>query len=221
MSDTVPNFGKPIVAAINGILTDQVDTSWPDELDDWFDAQDIKAKVLKKEYGAGPFPLWNVHWVNRGLSKSIANEIRLLCKDRVRDVHFISHSNGTDIALKAVKRLAAFGIKTKTLIVVGSVLKADVRKNGVADLVQAGHLSKAVAYVSENDSALQFGRFSFGYSDLGRTGWTMGDVPLPPEHSVFATRRFDSYRHSTYFDPKHLDATCRLFCADMGLSAQE
>ena len=138
----------------------------------------------------------------------------------------VSHSNGTDIALKAVKALAARGIPTKTLIVIGSVLKPDIAKNGVMDLLESGDLERAVCYCSASDTVLRFGRWSAGYSDLGRRGWLLqgedvNGIPLfaPSCRSRMEcfSRRFQDYGHGTYFADAHRDATFAMIREDMGL----
>lgn len=222
----------PIIIAINGILTGQSTLSWPDQFDAWCERAGVKAKVLKKEYLAGPFPLWNVHVKNRILAHGIAAEIDLLCGDEARDIHFVSHSNGTDIALKAVKLLAARDRKTKTLIVVGSVLPPDIAKTGVMDLIERRQLSRAVCYWSDCDLALRFGRHSFGYSELGRVGWKLQGVAVSeilryqPHMDLLRSSSGDCYSrdftsqgfgHGTYFHAAHFESTFNNFRKDMNL----
>jgi len=66
-----------LLAAIHGILTSQTDPSWPDKLDAWMLRRDTSVKVLKKEYAAGPFPLWNCWVKDPRLARGLANEIEL------------------------------------------------------------------------------------------------------------------------------------------------
>jgi hypothetical protein len=66
-----------LLSAIHGILTSQTDPSWPDRLDAWMAARDPQIKVLKKEYAAGPFPVWNCFFKDHQLAQSLANELEL------------------------------------------------------------------------------------------------------------------------------------------------
>jgi hypothetical protein len=227
----------PIIYAVNGILTGQVRVSWPDLLEAWWDRHNVPGYLKKKEHLAWPAPLLNVQVVNRFWSSSIVNEIELFVgnddwQDRPkRDIHFVAHSNGTDIALKAVKKLAQRGITTKSLIVIGSVLKPDIEQNGVRELLMRADLERAVCYCSQADWALRGGRHTLGYSELGRRGWlwngepvneVAGDAPAVHEHNAMLegccwSRRFEGYGHSTYFDPDHREQTFALIRKDMGL----
>src|SRR4051812_761006 len=67
----IKNPMKAIVAAIHGILTNQTDPSWPDKLDAWMLQRDPEIKVLKKEYSAGPFSLWNCQVKDPRLARSL------------------------------------------------------------------------------------------------------------------------------------------------------
>ncbi len=239
---------RPIIIAINGILTRQAVVSWPDQFDAWMErggtsSTSPQPKVLKKEYCAGPFPLYNVHVKNRILASGIAAEVALLCDQAELGgtsstspqpaLHFVSHSNGTDIALKAIKKLAARGIQTETFIAVGSVLHPDIADNGVLDLLEEGDLKRAVCYCSASDLALRFGRHTLGYSDLGRCGWRLNGVDVneilkfsPPliggtspqssDRPQCFSRSFDGFGHGDYFTT-HRAATFELFRKDMGL----
>lgn len=263
----------PIVIAIHGILTRQTVADWPDEFDAWCDRQGVAAKVLKKEYTAGPFPWWNVQVENRLLARGLAAEIELFY-DRtaavsqtsrsesntqgdgnvaaadaphtaalrrsgstaLRPIHFIAHSNGTDVALKTIKLLAARGIPTHTFIAVGSVLNPSIEKNGIAVLFHEGDLKRAVAYCSWNDRAIRITELPIlrrigAYSDLGRTGWTHRGDEIPAvrraadvrtayrtqDDGELVVRRFDDFDHGDYFNLINRDQTFGLFRKDLGL----
>ena len=66
-----------LVISIHGILTRQTVADWPDRFDAWCAHQQVDARVLKKEYIAGPFPLWNVLVKNRLLARGLAAEVEL------------------------------------------------------------------------------------------------------------------------------------------------
>lgn len=229
---------SPIIIAINGIMTSQVRLSWPDQFQAWAERAGVRALVMKREYFAAPLPVFNVWIKNRIHAAGIANEAELLANndelrgESQREIHFVAHSNGTDIALKAIRHLAARGITTQTLIVVGSVLKPDIADNGVCDLLDDGDLQSAVCYASNCDLALRVGRWSFGYSELGRVGWKLrgkdvnqilafappspGAPPTDARPTCF-TRWFQDYGHGEYFAPEHREHTFQLFRKDMGL----
>ena len=62
---------RPIIVLAHGILTRQTVASWPDQFHSWLELElhGANANVLKKEYIAGPFPLWNVLVKNRLLAR--------------------------------------------------------------------------------------------------------------------------------------------------------
>jgi predicted alpha/beta hydrolase family esterase len=207
---------RPIVFAIHGILTGQTSASWPDRFDAWCENVGVNAKVLKREYRAWPLPIFNVVLKNRWLARACLAELNTMAPSE-RPIHFVAHSNGTDIALKCVKRLAKRRIRTETLIVVGSVLQPDVFRNGVFDLVESRMLGSAVAYSSRNDGAI--GAASHlpwcAYKDLGIKGWRGGGMVY--QSSRIYTRRFDQFGHGCYFANGNREKTFELFCSDMGL----
>jgi hypothetical protein len=225
---------RPLVVLAHGILTRQTVASWPDQFHAWLERNGVNATVLKKEYIAGPLPLFNVHVKNRLLARGLAAEIELFCNsDSAQDdppLYFIAHSNGTDVALKTIKRLAASGIDTHTFIAVGAVLKGDIVNNGITELLAQGHLQRAVAYSSHSDLAIRLGRHSLGYGGCGRSGWTINDDPVPwvrgstDVHTPTVvgdgqiwTRRFDALGHGEYFSGEHRERTFQLFRKDCGL----
>lgn len=225
---------SPIVIAIHGILTRQFRVSWPDRFDAWCASNAPSVRVLKKEYRAAPLPIWNTQLKNRWLARAIAAEVALFPAVADRKVNFVSHSNGTDIALKTIRLLAARGVVTDTFIAVGSILPTCLKASGVADLISDGALRRAVAYVSNTDRAVGVTRWPVlrrftPYQDLGRRGWRLNGVALahtwrdgeqlfhPIGDGEVMTRRFDGYDHGTYFDPNIREQTFALFRKDLGL----
>lgn len=199
----------PIVVAIHGILTPQIEVSWVDRLDAFAALNNYNCRVLKREYGAGPLPLWNVLVKNRLHSRSLVNEIELFgneCR-----LSFVAHSNGTDIALKTIHALAARGIRTDRFVALGSILHSDVRKNGIMDLIENGHLGAAFSYSSTSDDAVRFGRHSLGYHGLGVEGFRGTN-----DHRV-VTRWKDGYGHGTYFHPNIIGNTFMHIMQDLGI----
>lgn len=224
---------RPLIIAINGILTRQTVAAWPDRFDAWCERERVEAKVLKKEYIAGPFPLWNTLVRNWLIARGLAAEIELFCDQHPAsstqhlDLHFIAHSNGTDVALKTIRLLADRGIPTATFIAIGSVLKSDIVRSRVLDLLHEGDLGRAVAYSSPNDLAIKWGRWSLGYGGLGREGWKCWDTVLPSVKGDEAlsldigniyTRWFRG-GHGSYFteNPERTFALIRKDCGLFGL----
>jgi hypothetical protein len=143
---------------------------------------------------------------------------------RPRPIHFVSHSNGTHIALLTIKRLAKLGIPTHTAIFVGSVLPSDLMRNGIARLIGEGHLQAAYTYSSNRDGALAVPRWLpwCAYKDLGISGWTMRgervqELRLNRQEPDVVTRRFDRYGHGTYFAPEVIHSTFTQFRKDLGV----
>ncbi len=201
-----------LLYAIHGILTRQTRADWPDQFDAWCAAQAVPARVEKREYMAGPFPWWNRHVRNPRLARACVAEIAEFKRARIGAVRpsFVAHSNGTDVALLAVQQLAERNIATDTLIVIGSVLHADVERNGVASLVRAGWLRRAVAYCSTSDGAISVGQFST-YGALGITGWTNNTL------AGIQTRWFPRYGHGDYFTDTNRERTFALIKEDLCL----
>jgi hypothetical protein len=247
---------RPIIVLAHGILTRQTVASWPDQFHAWLERQDSSTPTphpiaLKKEYIAGPFPLWNVLVKNRLLARGLAAEVALFFRQNLQNeqnsnsdnfvnsvsnpqLHFIAHSNGTDVALKTIQLLADRGIVTDTLIAIGSVLPSDIERNGVLDLLLKGHLRRAIAYSSLRDYAIRVGQHTVGYGSLGRHGWTLNvrallsvtadlevRTPAVIGGGQIFTRRFDDFGHSTYFDPTHREQTFALLARDCGLAVRQ
>jgi hypothetical protein len=216
----------PIIIPINGILTGQVAVSWVDEFFTWCDRERVPALVLKREYFAHAVPALNRFWFNYKQAQAVVNEVALLCREENRELHFVAHSNGTDIAVKAIRKLAAQDIPTTSLIVCGSVLQPDLKKNGLLELLEREDLTRAYCYCSSSDRALRFGRWS-AYSEAGRKGFrldgeSVNNIPALNGSSENApllclNRWFPGYGHGDYFAPQHREHTFQLFRKDMGL----
>jgi len=213
-------------------MTGQTTASWPDKWDAWCERNGVNAHVEKKEYVAGPFPLFNTLIKNRWLAAGLVAELLQFGdgEDMIYpDISFVAHSNGTDIALRAVKALAARGVRTKTMILVGSVVEPDLWKNGVGDLLRSGMLGQAFAYSSRQDSALGIERWLpwCAYKNLGVVGWKQGDTLWPAAYVskpgcgagglLAITRPFPGYDQGTYFDAEHIESTFAQFRKDLGL----
>ncbi len=167
-----------LCVAIHGILTGQTRASWPDRLDAWMAERDPEIRILKKEYRAGPLPIWNCVFKNPRLAQSIVEEVELFVAGTTHKtpIWFVAHSNGAVIALNAVKRLIARGIRVDGIILTGAACESDVTRNGVLQWVNDGWLGRAISYSSPEDGVLNMGGLmrylKWPYGDLGRRGWT-------------------------------------------------
>lgn len=142
-----------------------------------------------------------------------------------RPIHFVSHSNGTDVAMKTIRILANRGIKTESTVFIGSVLRSDITRNGVARLIGEGFLQRAYAYCSRSDRALSVPRLLpwCAYGHLGITGFKLSgqvqaEFKIGSSEPDVVTRRFDRYGHGEYFSQWNTDQTFALITEDMGLT---
>jgi hypothetical protein len=196
---------KTLVIAIHGILTGQTNPSWPDRFDAWMAGRDPEVKVVKKEYGAGPFPRWNCWVKDPRLARALANEIELFAQNRrvshssgqtvLPPIWLVAHSNGAVIALLVTEELVSRGRRVGGLLLTGAACEADVVRNGVWTWTTTGRLGAALAYASEEDAVVAgdprvvrglgsklrawlWGRLIRPYGCLGRTGWLKDGKPL-------------------------------------------
>lgn len=214
MIPTSHERARDVLVACHGILTGTTSPAWTDALGAFLFRERIAVWLEKKEYFAGPISIFNVFVRNRRFAKGLAAELEMIAGGATR-LHFVSHSNGTDICLRAIKLMAKKGIRTETFIATGSVLDPDVRENGVAELILADRLGRAYAYVSAKDLPLRL-PLKWPYSDLGRRGWMLDGQPYEAP-GVIVTRSYPDAGHSGYFSAENCEATFRQVCADMGL----
>jgi len=204
---------KPLIIAIHGILTGQTTTSWPQRFEQFVEDQ-AALPVITKTYLGGPFPMLNVWLLNRILAREVLAALNpWLELPRPPRLCFVAHSNGCDVALKTIRALAKRGIPTHSFVATGAAIEADVEKNGIADLLGSGMLSRAVAYCSKRDRAVA-SRFIWPYGHLGRTGWLIDGAPANGHDPRLITRFFDGFGHSTYFDEKHRTNTFHALLTD-------
>lgn len=209
---------RKLIVLIHGILTSQTSPAWVDRLGHWLWTFTPRTEIIKRRYTAGPFPVWNVFVKNGILARALAEELRPYCEDGA-ELHFVTHSNGADIAVKTIRRLAKLGHKTKSAVFIGAAISAHLEKNGIGDLVKAGDLKTAFAYSSRNDLALKF-RFIWPYGFLGRVGFyhngSAGNLVVS-EDGYALTRSF-SYGHGGYFHPENEPQVFKQIRQDLFLS---
>ena len=218
-----------IVIALHGILTKETDPSWPDRFEDWALLHDEGLHVRKRKYFELPFP--RINWFkNRWLARSLAAELLLAAQeDPEWSIWFVAHSNGTCLAWLTVKRLIESGVKVGGMILTGSALEAEVRRNQVLTWCAQGKLGCAISYSSPDDLVtggdprvattwreavrdFVWGRLMWPYGCLGRTGWLLNGEALTCER-VFT--RWVRGGHSAYWQAERITQTFEQIYADM------
>lgn len=206
-----------LLYAIHGIMTRQTSASWPDKLVSWAAHAMPGVIVEKREYTAFPLPAVNTWLLNHIWARECVVEIQNFIRENPgAKVSFVAHSNGTDVALKAIKSLAASGIPTHGFVAIGSVLDEDVGRSGIGKLLADGFLGRVVSYSSDCDCAIKFGRFTT-YGGLGRFGFTnLACLPYQCYTSIF-TRQFNRFGHGDYFTDANREKTFALIKEDLCL----
>ena len=225
-------IAAPHILAINGIRTPTRLASWPKRLIPYLESR-FRCTGETHLYETGPIPPWNLWVKNPRIAATLGNAIEERMEEiGIHPLHIVAHSNGTNIALSVAKALAARGIRTETMILIGSALHSDVEKNGLDNLVAAGHLRRAVAYCSPDDMIVRRLQSIPGfYGSLGSLGFeragystglrVAGYQPIGSEWGAdrwrFVTRWFPGYGHSEYFAELPRDATFACIARDLAL----
>jgi len=141
---------------------------------------------------------------------------------------FVAHSNGTNIAVNAMQRLASMGEPTETCILIGSAVESDVEKSGLLELFEKGMLQRCVAYVSNTDEVIRPLKWMPGkYGDLGVVGFQykknnfgvrLKSGEKIPDEPGFYVREFPDAGHSGYFRGLQLIHTFDQVKEDLGLT---
>lgn len=216
------------ITAIHGINTKLTRPSWPW----WFQAHGVKSKfsalIQTEHYWAFPFPMWNNLILNPKYAKALAKRTKLLADELPgTPVQFVAHSNGSNIAVETVKRLAELGIRTDTVILIGSAVKSDVKESGLLSLYEANMVDRVFAYISDGDEVITPLKWLPGrYGNLGVTGfshngsrfgyWLGANEPATEDRGFFV-RQFPGFGHSGYFEGLALLQTFRLIFQDLRL----
>lgn len=214
-----------MITAIHGINTGLTDKSWNLQLQAYAVNQGWPATVQTEHYKAGPWPWWNTHVKNPRLAKAVFN--RLMMLEERHSIHIVAHSNGGDIALKAVKLLAKAGRRVDSLVLIGAAVESDIGKSGLLDLVTDDLLGKVVSYCSHLDTVVNKLELIKGnYGALGGKGFrlNLGFVGMiltgheeDPGTKNFITRWFDEFGHSGYFAPPTIRLTFETIKKDFGI----
>lgn len=212
-----------IVVAYHGIFQDLTDPSWTA----WFQAFLLGAATPPRplydsdHYWAGPIGV--VNWFrNRRHGKALARRLATIREGVGADlrIDMVGHSNGTNILVEAAKELRReYGIRTERMVLVGSAVRGDIGRNGLAELVDGGFLGRATCYISDKDGVIGTpGWLRWPYGDLGVTGWLVDGEPLPrtsPWARFFWTRIFGGFRHNDYFEAPYRQRVFRAICEDL------
>lgn len=198
---------KDIIVAVHGILSGLTTPGWTSDFAHHVWQRGIGADVIQRHYVAGPFPFFNVWLLNRFLARYLAAELKPFAEDGA-NLHFVCHSNGADIVIKTIRRLARLGVKVAAAVFIGAAISCDVRRNGVEALVEARSLGRAVAYCARGDLALR-SRLTWPYGHLGRLGWQRNGWPYPPDERLAARvmTRWSPGGHCGYFSPENVATT--------------
>jgi hypothetical protein len=157
---------------LHGILCGQTVPGWQDRFEQWLWRNAAGVHVIKRRYHAGPFPLWNVFLKNHYLAAKLAAELEPFAQDGA-EIHFVSHSNGADVAVKTMRRLAKRGHVVKSAIFVAGAISADIGRAGLYDLYARGVCTRFFSYSAPDDWVLRFPVvWPNGY--LGRLGFRFG-----------------------------------------------
>lgn len=229
-----------LIVAIHGILTDRADPTWPERLERYAAGRWPNTYVLTDHYNAGPLPWWNVWIKNPRAARSIAGVVENWIEDTDDQtrvvVHFVAHSNGCDIARRAVSILIERGFPVQSLIVFSAPIDRSLVKLGLRDHLNDGTLGRFVAYCADADDVLPRtldwrypwtyagAAIRWPYGNLGRLGLSDGDAWVKgasiPITQAATTRMFPGWGHGDFFpamNPGRRAATFAAIGHDMNL----
>jgi hypothetical protein len=206
---------KPIIVAVHGILSGLTSPAWTSDFAHLVWLRGFGYGVLQRHYVAGPLPMFNVWLLNWFIARYLAAELKPYAEDGA-ELNFVSHSNGADITVKTIRRLAQLGIKVNAAIFIAGAISCDVRRSGVEKLLLSGSLGRAIAYCSTGDLALR-SRLTWPYGHLGRLGFRRAGRPFPAGEEL-ATRvmtRWSDGGHCGYFSPEEMPKTFEQIIEDL------
>lgn len=223
-----------IALVMHGILTTRDGVTWPEAFEAYAARRAPALRVLVDQYDAGPFPRLNWLRVNDRMARAMAARVMTWKADNPKArVVLIGHSNGCDIVRRVALLLAEAGHVVDAAVLIAPPIAADLRANGLGELLATGKLLRAVCYATTGDKVLAApvrwwnpltwigAAARYPYGNAGRVGWT--DCPavtadaLPPNAAAF-TRWFPGFHHTSYFEPAHVAATFNLILSDVHLA---
>lgn len=162
---------KPIVVMCHGILARTKYPGWYERLSQHLWRETDFATIFRT-YHAGPFPLWNVFLKNHLLAKQLCDVLEPYAQDGA-ELNFVCHSNGADVAVKAMRRLWRLGHRVNTAIFVAGAISCDIGRSGLYRLWADGAVKRFFSYSATDDVVLRFPViWPNGY--LGRLGFQFG-----------------------------------------------
>lgn len=162
---------RPLVVMCHGILARTKCPGWYERFAHHLHTHTGFASIFRT-YHAGPFPLWNVGFKNHLLARQLCDVLEPYAQDGAQ-LNFVCHSNGADVAVKAMKRLWKLGHRVQTAIFVAGAISCDIGRNGLYSLWAQGAVKRCFAYSATDDAVLRFPViWPNGY--LGRLGWKLG-----------------------------------------------
>lgn len=207
--------GGILIGAIHGILTGTMDASWCDAFDAWCRQKDPTARVLRKEYMAGPIPAWNVWYRNPRLARSLVAEVEEFMERGGGAVYLVAHSNGCDVALKVARLLIANGTPVRGMVLTSGACQEDVKRSGVLRWAADGMLGRAIARSSKNDVVLR-SKAIWPYGRLGYTGWTIEGAEFIDTSGIIRTVWIND-GHNTFLTRLRFDKTFEWIWEQLGL----
>jgi len=214
---------------IHGINEGLTDPAWPWEFMAHSFSRDVFAIYQPEHYWASAMPIWNHFVTNPKYGEALAKRELLFQKKDPSPIYIAAHSNGTNIAMHMIRRLAKEGYKIEKLLLFGSTIHADVEESGLADLP----VKQCIAYCSPRDVVAKYlEKIPKFYGSLGAQGFQRDGKatglkikefsPIPSEwgneKQKFITRWFPDFGHSYYFDNKVSELTFDCMLNDLGLT---
>jgi hypothetical protein len=200
-----PDAEGTVICAVHGILTGTQEASWCDAFDAYAWKQDPSARVLRKEYMAGPLPIWNCCYRNPRLARSLVAEVEQFLARGCSRVCFVGHSNGCEVALRAARILIDNKVPVFSMVLIAGACESDVLRSGVFDWVSDGFLYRATAVSSRADAVLA-SRLIWPYGRLGYTGWRLNGREFSDHSGAISTTWHDG-GHNRLLSPNNRETT--------------
>jgi len=193
---------------INGILNlPSASTDWNDLAVTWT-LKNLQCAAEKFEYFALPL-------TRRVFQARHADALlTLLNQYRDHDLTIVAHSNGADLAVRALQE---FGGAVDELHLFSPACDSDCLSNGLDIRLSKATLGRLAVYIAGQDRAMWWAQLSrtltgwmgLGYGTMGKDGPI--DVSLYNQRQV-TTIREPLYGHSDWFLPENFERTMRLIC---------
>lgn len=223
-----PHRPVDVVVAIHGIMTGRSNPTWPERLETHLATGRPDTVILTDQYEAGPFPLLNWFFCNPKRGRATAALIdEWIASGTVRSLSFVAHSNGCDIARRAIIELTErHGIKVACAIFVSAPLPPDLEGMDLEVATAEGGLKRLMIYAASEDHVLAkptnwkrpwtlLGSIArWPYGNAGRIGMpkheTLEGFEGRPTSRI-ATRMFRGWGHGDFFPRNNYGRTLAVF----------